>query len=228
MEKKNKIKVLLTLLFLVATNTGYAKTEKYLIVFMNCQSIIFGNQKMRQGNIVSEDMVIKWTNSRQRIIVKNTSSHEEYKIDSYCVGNKNAKSLKDIIEKNLYSSKEDNRVLIRDEHLGKRGASSSSHYSNYDYLLMDSLHFETFSSPNSNIRAEAVWNTKKGTPIVTPVSRTPNGKFYIITPSIFKGEKPQDVKLTIREVNDEQNWTNRVYKDISIIFIPEFIGKKQK
>lgn len=228
MEKKNKIMVLLTLLFLVVSSTGYAKTEKYLIVFMNCQSIKFGNHKMKQGNIVSEDLEIKWTSSRQRLIVKNTSTQEEYKIDSYCVGDKNAKSLKDIIEKNLYSSKKDNRVLIRDEHLGKRGSSPSSHYSNYDYLLMDSLHFQAFGHTNSNMRAEAVWNNQKGTPIVTPVNRTSDGKFYIITPAIFKGEKPQDVKLTIREVNDEQNWTNRVYKDISIIYIPQFIGKKQK
>lgn len=228
MEKNNKIKILLTLLFFVVSITGYAKTEKYLIVFMNCQSIKFGNQKMRLGSIVSDDLEVKWTSSRQRIIVKNISTQKEYKIDSYCLGDKNAKSLKDIIDNHLYSSKKGNRVLIRDEHLGKRGSSQSSHYSNYEYLLMDSLHFETFGNSNSNMRAEAVWNNKKGTPIVTPVNRTPDGKFYVITPAIFKGEKPQDVKLTIREINDEQNWTNRVYKDICIIYIPNNTGKKQK
>lgn len=228
MEKKNRIKVLLTLLLLFVSITGYAKPEKYVIVFMNCQSIKFGKHKMHQGSVVVDDLEIKWTSSRQRIIVKNSNTQEEYKIDSYRIGDKNAKSLKDIIEKNLYSSKEDNRVLIRDEHLGKRGSSQSSHYSNYDYLLMDSLLFECFDHAKGNMRTEAVWNSKDGTPIVTPVNKTPDGKFYVITPTIFKKEKPQDVKLTIREVNDEQNWTNRVYKDISIIYIPNIRGKKKK
>ena len=195
---------------------------------MNCKSIIFGNHKIHQGNVVSDDQVIHWTNSKQRIIVKNTTTQQEYKIDRYCLKDKNVKTLKEIINNHLYTNMEDNRVLIRDEHLGKRGTLQATHYSNYEYLLMDTLHFEAFGNADHRMKSEAVWYNQQGENIVTSISRTPDGRFYIVTPAIYHGEKPQDVKLTIREVNSEQNWVNHVYKDISIVYIPQYIGKKHK
>ena len=67
------------------------------------------------------------------------------------------KLMREIIDNNLYAVKNENRALIRDEHLGNRGASQDSHYSCYHYLLMDSLHFEALSDTNSNLKTEAVW-----------------------------------------------------------------------
>ncbi|MDE6688962.1 MAG: hypothetical protein K2J86_03630, partial [Prevotella sp.] len=78
------------------------------------------------------------------------------------------------------------------------------------------------SSADSNMRTEAVWN-KNGKQIITLINRTPEGNFYIVTTDIYKGERPQDVKLTIREINTEFNWTNNIYKDISIIYIPKYL-----
>ena len=59
--------------------------------------------------------------------------------------------------------------------------------------------------------------------IITPIERTTDGKFYVISLEVYKDEQPCDIRLGIRERNDALNWVNNIYQDIPIIYIPKSI-----
>ena len=98
------------------------------------------------------------------------------------------------------------------------------HYSEVDHYLTDTLQFSASTIFEPNIRCEAVW-TKGKKKIITPINRTKDGKYYIITTDIYKDKKPCDIKLSIREIDDDLNWVNMVYQNIPIIYIPYQLGK---
>ena len=67
---------------------------------------------------------------------------------------------------------------------------------------------------------DAVWmNGKKD--VVTPIKRTPDDRFYIVSTAVFGNQKAQDIKLTIRERSKDNSWVNNVYQNIPIIYIPK-------
>lgn len=207
MEKTNYIKTALTWLLFFAVVDLMAQSDRYRIEFLNCQAIKIGNVMKRVGDEFNGNQRIYWTNSRQFMKVRHVKTLREYKLT--CHGFKkydNPKSLSDF--------------LVQERSLGSRGNASSTHYTQQDHYLIDTLLFEAYNGTDPKMITEAVWMSGKQE-IVTPIIRTPDDKFYIVSTAVFGIKKAQDIKLTIRERSNDNSWINNVYQNIPIIHIPK-------
>ena len=207
MGKTVYIKIALICFLFFTVVDMMAQSDRYRIIFLNCQAIKIGNAKKRVGDEFNGDQKIWWTNSRQFMKIRNIKTSREYKLT--CNGFKkhgNPKSLSDF--------------LIQERFLVSRGNSYATHYTQQDFYLVDTLQFETFNSADPEMVMEAVWmNGKKE--VVTPIKRTPDDRFYIVSTAVFGNQKAQDIKLTIRERSKDNSWVNNVYQNIPIIYIPK-------
>ena len=198
-----------TILIVMAWITSlsiYAK--KYVIVRLwNCKTINIGGKNLKKGDTFDGKSTINWTNARQLIEVKELHTNKVIKVTGMGFEKQNTTNLSD--------------MLIRQNSLGHRSFNNKElYYKNTDYYLTDSLHIPTLDPVNSSNIAEAVW-LNKGKEVVTPISRTTDGKFYIITKKIYKNNPPKDVLIDIRERDMEIDWENNIYSGIAIKFIPK-------
>lgn len=202
----NKRNVIL-IVFCLFIHANFMDAKEYRILRLwNCKSIKIGNNVMTVGNTFHDEMTIHWTNARQLMEVEETVTGETMKIGQKGFERKKVKTLLDL--------------LTKEESMGHRTyTSGEQYYTEKDYYLTDSLHFPVLDIPNSNATIEALWEYK-GKEIITPIKLTDDGKFYIITPDVFGNKKPRDIKLSIRERVNGRDWTNNVYHDIPILYIP--------
>ena len=177
--------------------------DNYKITYIhNYSTVNIGGHLLKVNDSFSDKMPIKWR-PQQFFRAKNGTVERYFTQKAF--SKLGAKSVKDYLsqEKVLY-------VRGNDQ--------ASNHYSQKDHYLADSLHFKA-EPTEPGMYAEGVCFLD-GQEIVTPISRTADGAFYIITPDIFGGHTPQDVKLDIRERNESGDWIENVYSNIPIIAIP--------
>ena len=195
----------LTLLLLWFGNLGNLAAKNYRILKLwNCKNIRIGNKIMKKGSVFSDHQMIYWTDARQLIMVEPINGGSALKISKHGFDKYEAKTL---IE-----------LLTKEKNMGHRSL-LGKHYTDRDYYLADSLHFKVIDKTNKGFIAEAVWENE-GNQIVTPIERTPDGQYYIITPRIFGQYTPRDIHLDIRERDISIDLINYVYRQVSIIYIP--------
>lgn len=196
------------LLFIVWITSMHIYAQEYVIVRLwNCKSINIGGKNLKKGDRFHGKSTIKWVNARQLIEVKELHTNKVIKVTGMGFEKQNVTNLSD--------------MLIRQNSLGHRSFNNRElYYKNTDYYLTDSLHIPTLNPVSSTNIAEAVWQNN-GKEVVTPISRTTDGKFYIITPKIYGNHAPQDVLIDIRERSTEIDWENNIYSEIAIKFIPK-------
>jgi hypothetical protein len=201
------------LLFVVMPTVLYAGGKKpvaFRIISVNTPTIRIGHRVMKKGDVFYDTDTIHWIKDIRHRIVAETV---EKPCDRFLFVHNDFKKYQKEGVKTVFD-------FFKVQQLGIRGINvHRRHYSEVDHYLTDTLQF---AAPpyEANIRCEAVWTNGKKI-IVTPISRTADGKFYIVTPEIYKGKKPCDIKLSIREIDEELNWVNMVYQNIPIIYIPK-------
>lgn len=214
MEKGSfvKVKILILSLCFIGVSVG-SMAERYTIVFLNTPSVKIGGNLLKLGDSFDDQEIISWTDNDKQMMKVKDGKGRVYKITrrgfkKYEKGNASIKSLAEF--------------LIHEQYLGTRDKDSRKHYTEQEFYLTDTLHFQTFSEKINCMGTEAVWY-KDGKEITTPITRTVDGLFYVVSLSIYKDEVPCDIKLGIREYNDALNWVNNIYQDIPIIYIPKSI-----
>lgn len=210
--------ILMCLCVIVSTMlyAGGKKPVKYRIISVNTPSIRIGHKVMKKGDVFNDTDTIYWIKDIRHKIVAETvkAPYDRYEF----VHNDFKKYQKEGV-KSVFD-------FFQVQQLGTRGINAQrKHYSEFDHYLSDTLLFSATTPYESDIRCEAVWSIGKKA-IVTPVKRTPDGKFYIITLEIFKGKKPRNIKLSIREIDENLEWVNMVYQNIPIMYIPHHLGRK--
>lgn len=214
MEKNSIFKGKILALFLMLTSVAIGvKAEQYTILFLNTPRIKIGEKWLKQGDSFDNKDIIYWTNNDKQMMKVKDNSGKVYKISrrGFLAYEKNGTSIKSLSD-----------FLMHEQYLGTRGDELQKYYTEQEYYLVDTLHFQTFSEKNDNMRIEAVW-MKGDKKIITPIERTADGKFYVISLEVYKDEQPCDMRLGIRERNDALNWVNNIYQDIPIIYIPKSI-----
>lgn len=211
-------KALFTYLLLVMPTILYAGGNNpvaYRILHVNTPTIRIGHKILRKGDIFYDSDTIFWIkDNRHKMDVETVKApHKKYILTHHEFKKYEKEGVKTIFD------------FIKIQHLGTRGVNArKEHYSEVDHYLTDTLQFSASTIFEPNIRCEAVW-TKGKKKIITPINRTKDGKYYIITTDIYKDKKPCDIKLSIREIDDDLNWVNMVYQNIPIIYIPYQLGK---
>ena len=210
MKHNNKARsILLVMAVTLASLTASAQSANttYRIKEMNCPRIQVGGLWLKRGDILDRTKEVSWTHDRQWIRLEYAAAngrHQQLVLTRHGCQKHGAKTLAE--------------YLIKDNSLGHR-STGTKHYSQRDFYLIDTLLVNTRSQADPNSRAEAIW-TDDTQEIVTSLSRTADGKFYIITPAIYATKQPQDVKLTIREHDASIGLTDNVYHDLSVVYLP--------
>lgn len=215
MEKSSIFKVkLLALTFVLAGIVIGVKAEEYTILFLNTPRIKIGEKWLKQGDSFDNKDIIYWTNNDKQMMKVKDGNGKVYKLSrrGFLAYEKNSTSIKSLSD-----------FLLHEQYLGTRGDESKKYYTEQEFYLVDTLHFQTFNERKiDNMITEAVW-MKGDKKIITPIERTADGKYYVISLEVYKDEQPCDMRLGIRERNDALNWVNNIYQDIPIIFIPKSI-----
>lgn len=202
--------VFLFILLMNTVHTSAKEPELYKITFLNTKSIKIGDRILHRGDVFSDNQTIYWTDARQmmRVVKANVKYSPEETITKYGFRKYESKGVQSLLD-----------YLTQEHFLGTRDiVKQTRHYSEYDHYLADTLLFPVRNA-NPALRVEAVW-LHKGKEIVTPIKMTEDKRFYIISLEVYGKKKPRDIKLGIREVNDELEWMNQVYRDIPIVYIP--------
>ena len=206
MKKVIIVRLAIILMGLLNVQLVEVHAKKYQIKKLwNCKSIVIGEKKMKEGDYFSDGLTIHWTNSRQMMEIIEVPSGKITKIAKKGFDDHKAKSLWDFFT-SVNSA-------------GHRSFTNGHYYTENYYYLADSLHIPTMENADPNTISEAIWEYN-GEQIVTPIQRTNDGKFYIITQAIYKNKEPGDVNLIIREREDGLDWINNVYQGIPITYIP--------
>lgn len=205
-------RLFLLFFFLMNVESSVAKQpELYKITFLNTKTIKIGNKVLKCGDKFYDNQIVHWTDLRQmmRVVKADGKNCPEFKMTKHGFQKYESKNVKTLFD-----------YLTQENYLGTRSLENRPrHYSEFDHYLVDTLLFPARNSDNT-LRMEAVWNLN-GKEIVTPIKTTEDKQFYIISLDIYGKKKPRDIKLGIREVNEDLGWIDQVYRDIPIIFIPK-------
>lgn len=206
-QTKNKI-ILFALLGLMVSLYVCAESERYQITYIhNHKYLIVDNKQLTVGDQFDSNMEIKWE-PRQFVRVKKVGStkQEEYTLTQLGFTKNESKTLAE--------------YLVKENTLYTRSLSDDNNYSSKSYYLADSIHISALSDPNDDIVAESVWKVSENESVVVRLERTPDGKYYIITPSIYGKKDPCDIKIDIRERALSFDWIDNVYHDLFILYMP--------
>ena len=201
--------IILTLLMLIpaVVKLQAGEPEKYRIEFMNCKRILVGNKWLKNNDTFEDPMTIHWKNGKQYLRVRSLKTQKEYGLNMDAFIEAKVQNLRDF--------------LIKTNSVSTRGRSRFQHYSQVVHYLVDSLQFQAFEEPQPDVVTEAIWQQRNGSKHVTPIQRTPDNKFYIITRDVLGAETPPDsLLLDIQERSIKENWRNRVYRQIPIRCLP--------
>lgn len=200
---------------------NYAQNEQRarrfkVVELYNCKSIQIGQKKLKENDEFNGGETIHWTHALQMIKFQELKDGKIippiYKRTGHDFELQKANSIIDLLTKEIS--------------LGHRSTSNNEqYYADVPHYLADSLHIPTKNMAWEEHVAEAIWNLDDGTEVITPITRTPDGKFYVITPAIYKTHTPRDIKLSIREHDVHNNYINNVYRDYPIIYIPRKLKK---
>lgn len=181
------------------------KADNYIVTWYNNANITIAGKRIHKKMSLSEldPIQFNWTNGGDAFEVVETKSKREICVCYENFVKRHAHNLQQYIA------------------MGTRG-NSHEHYSKTSYPLRKSLLFEAFSENDPKLKAYAIWYDGDKE-IITPISYSKDHKHFIVDLKIYGDLPPRNVKLTIRETNDEINWINDVYKDIDIIYIPRKI-----
>ena len=206
---KNNIMKRLFIITLLLIAIGVNSQAKRLTILdlRNCTSIKVGRTKLKKGDHFESWQTIHWNKGRQMMLVEDERG-KRYRLTH-----------KGFQKHNVTTP---DQYFIAEQALGTREQGIlSDYYTRHDYYLTtdkaDTLMFPVKSRMEADMHAEAVWKDSKGHDIVTPIDLTPEGTFFIISPRIWNGIKPQDVILTIRETTNDESWTDNIYQELHIV-----------
>ena len=193
--------------FMICTNV-MSESYRYQITYIhNYKYLVVDDKQLAVGDQFDDDMKIKWE-PRQFVRVKKVGSTkpEEYTLTQLGFSESKSKTLA--------------QYLLNEKTLYTRGLGENNYYAVKSYYLADSIHLPALSQPNEGFVAESVWQINDRESVIVTLERTPDGKYYIITPAVFGGRKPCDIKIDIRERALSFDWTDNVYQGISIYYMP--------
>lgn len=206
-KKIISIVFLLFCTFLLPTANAQEDEEYKIIDLVNCNSIRIGKQVLYEEDTFKYGEPVYWKSADEAIRLRNMSSGEERMFAQDGFVKYKVKSLKDF--------------LAKEKSLAGRGApQGTAYYHNRNYYLVDSLHFKASDDRDSTLIAEAVWGHENGQQIVTRIQRTEDGKYYVVTPEIFGDQPQRSIQLSIRERDEDYDYIDNVYRNITIIYIP--------
>jgi len=187
---------------------SFAQSDRFQITYIhNHKYLVVDDKQLSVGDQFDGEKEIKWE-PRQFVRVKKVGSakQEEYTLTQLGFSESKSKTLAEYLqnEKTLYT----------------RGIIDNDYYATKSYYLADSIHLPTLSQPNEGFVAESVWRISESESVIVKLERTPDEKYYIITPAVFGGRKPSDIKIDIRERALAFDWVDNVYQGLSIIYIP--------
>ena len=200
-------RIFIITMLLAAFSMGSQARRLTIIALKNCTSIKIGRKSLKVGDSFQSWQTVYWSNARQLILVRDE------------IGQTSRLTHKGFQK---YKAKTPDEYFIAEQALGTRSHGAySKHYTHRDYYLTtertDTLLFPTTSIMSNDMHAEAVWTDTKNHETVTPIKTTSDGKFYIVSPQIWKGRTPQNVILTIRECSNDGSWTDNIYQGIHIV-----------
>lgn len=178
-----------------------------ILALKNCTSIKIGRKTLKVGDSFESWQTVYWKNGRQLLLVKDE------------IGRTSRLTHKGFQK---HKVKTPDEYFIAEQALGTRSHGiSSNHYTHRDYYLTternDTLLFPVMSMTNRDTHVEAVWKDAEMLEVVSSIMLTTDGKFYIVSPHIWKDRKPQDITLTIRERSADGSWTDNIYQGLHIV-----------
>lgn len=201
-------KELIVVLILMSTFLNLGAQDIYTVTWINTKVRIGNTLVSKVGDKFDNEKKKTWpnTNARQRIIAVRNKDNKEYAIT--------------IKGTQPYTKQAPNRTQIK--RLEHKGGDYDLHYGKDTLFLIDSIYVqvpENYQSNRLGCKPEAVW--KDGTDeIVSTLEKTNDGKFYIVTPKVFGDNEPRDIRLFIRERNDDGFIYNVYSYGIPILFFP--------
>ncbi len=214
MNYKKRISVVLLAVAVLLSFSVSLHAEKYKIIHItNGGSVIIGGVKKKKNDTFDDTEKISWSNGILKLHIKNVRTGREEHF-----------ALAELIKNKERTIQEANNRLAR---LATKGQFSNNQR---DLFLVDSIHIKA-DEVRENLHTIAEWVTIKGDTISSPVYRTSNNLFYIITSSIYQGQIPPDsILLTIRQFNADRSYNNLVYRDLKVFHIPfkEKVKKRKK
>lgn len=194
-------------LLLIAIGCSIQAKRLTILELRNCTSIKVGKKTLKKGDHFESWQTIHWNNGRQMVLVTDEK------------GQISRLTHKGFQKHNVSTP---DQYFIAEQALGTRGYSFfSDYYTRHDYYLTthqsDTLLFPVRQKKEYDMHIEAVWKDARGQEVVTPLTTTKDGMFFIVSSQIWSGRKPQDVLLTIREISNDGSWTNNLYQDIHIV-----------
>ena len=208
--KKNIILRLRILLVFMMTSLTLCAEEPvvFCIEFLNCKRIQIGNEWLKTHETFLSNKIIHWKNGRQYMRVRSLNNPKK-------VYGVTMEGFKEAKVQTLHD------FLVKTNSTSSRGDMTSKHYSKVRHYLVDTLLFQAFDKLQSDVLIEAVWKKEDGTEQVTRLQRTSDNAFYIVTRDILgQGTYTDSILLDIRERPANNDWTNRVYRNIPIRCLP--------
>jgi len=204
-----KYATLLVALFLSAS----LNAEKYKISLIeNGSSVVIGGKKLKKNDVFDSEDRVSWQKFWLRIHAKSIRS-----------GRERVFLVAELMMKGMHSLQE---AMQGTTQLATKGQSVAGQQ---DYFLMASIHIPA-GDVNSNLQEVAEWKTGDGQLCSTPLYRTPDNRFYIVTPDIYKGHTPPDsLFLTIRRLDAQGSFEEPLFKDLKVFYVePKKTRKKKK
>ena len=207
MKKKTMKQLFIIVLLLLVGSQAVQAKRLTIMALKNCTSIKIGRKTLKVGDSFESWQTVYWKNGRQLLLVKDE------------IGRTSRLTHKGFQK---YKVKTPDEYFIAEQALGTRSHGiSSNHYTHRDYYLTternDTLLFPVMSVTNRDTHVEAVWKDAEMLEIVSPIMLTTDGKFYIVSPLIWKDRKPQDVTLTIRERSIDGSWIDNIYQGLHVV-----------
>ena len=198
---------ILFIILILFVGVGKARAQNYKIMYLSTSHIEIGGKKLKKGDVYKHHEPVKWTKSDQWLIVQRKGT------DSlFWRTRKEFSYLNDLQVKD--------NTIIQQEHLGSRDANEiiGQHYSALKYFLADTLFLPAYSKQSDDVITETVW-INKNREVVVPVSRTTDGKYYMLTKSLYGRYKPRDLELQLRERSIDGSWNNVPYSSLKIFYL---------
>ena len=180
--------------------------DKYKVLYLNSSEIKVGNKTIVVGNVIDDKDVIKWTSDQQAMKVMNLNTKRVIVLAAKALKKKKSTSLYEYLTNTKHLSTRDmkKRRVVEEWQL------DSTLY------LMDTLYISMPQRQSKSVVVKLV--VKQDAVKEIPLSH--NGRYYILTRSIYGNNSPHPHKIDIKEYDTKQNWEYTMYRGLIIEPLP--------
>lgn len=186
----------------------FSFADTYKVLFVNSNAIKIGSKQAVVGMIFSDKDIIIWSNSEQAIKVVDLTTKRGAVLTAKALTRHKASSVYDYLTSKKHLSTRD----LKGNRIMEEWQIDSTLY------LLDTIKISRPQTTSKTVVANAV--DENGNVIDLPVSE--DGKYFIITNSIYNGEPPRSKHIDIKEYDKERDWKYTVYRNLII----EPVGRK--